>query len=97
MFNPCYGSTKAGSSASIAAEDALQRQLAKKLGLKSKRGTMGGDDGLDDLIGGGLDSSGPSGDEEDDRADDMMCGSQWDPWPSRSISGHRYRATGFVP
>lgn len=42
-----------------AAEDKLQRQLAKKLGLKSKRGTMGGDDGLDDLVG-GLDSLGPS-------------------------------------
>ena len=42
-----------------AAEDKLQRQLAKKLGLKSKRGKMGGGDGLDDLVG-ELDSLGSS-------------------------------------
>ena len=38
----------------------LQRRLAKKLGLKSRRDALGGDDGLDDLLDGlddGLDSA----------------------------------------
>ena len=40
------------------AEATLQRRLAKKLGLTSRRAAMGGDDGLDDLLDGldGLDS-----------------------------------------
>ena len=34
------------------AEAELQRRLAKKLGLKSRRAGLGGDDGLDDLLDG---------------------------------------------
>ncbi len=33
-------------------EAELQRRLAKKLGLKSLRAGLGGDDGLDDLLDG---------------------------------------------
>ena len=57
-----------GGTDAIAAEDVLQARLAKKLGLKSKRAHLGGDDGLDDLVA-GLDSSGPSDDEDDDPAE----------------------------
>ncbi len=34
------------------AEAELQRRLAKRLGLKSRRAGLGGDDGLDDLLDG---------------------------------------------
>ena len=55
------------------AEAALQRRLAKKLGLKSRRTALGGDDGLDDILD-GLDdlesADGGSDESESDRVPD---------------------------
>lgn len=56
------------------AETALQRHLAKKLGLKSRRDGLGGDDGLDDLLD-GLDVLDSADSGTDSEADQDLVGS----------------------